>query len=71
MATKTTNKATASASTKKKASTRSKKTNGFATGDYVVYPTHGVGQITAIEEQEIVGENLNLFVVEFNKEKSS
>ena len=69
MATKTTKKTMAKVSTKKKISIKSKKTNGFEIGDYVVYPTHGVGQITAIEEQEIVGENLNLFVVEFHKEK--
>ena len=27
----------------------------FAKGDLVVYPTHGVGKITAIETQEIAG----------------
>ncbi len=27
----------------------------FATGDLVVYPTHGVGKITGIETQEIAG----------------
>ena len=42
---------------------KTKKANGFATGDFVVYPTHGVGQIVGIEEQEIVGVNLKLFVV--------
>ena len=35
----------------------------FATGDFVVYPTHGVGKITAIETQEIAGHTLNVFVV--------
>ena len=33
----------------------------FVTGDLVVYPTHGVGKITAIEEQEIAGHTLNVF----------
>ena len=35
--------------TKKKA-TKTKRTNGFAVDEFVVYPTHGVGQITGIEE---------------------
>ena len=69
MATKTTKKDMAKVSTKKKISIKSEITNGFEIGDYVVYPTHGVGQITGIEEQEIVGENLKLFIVEFHKEK--
>ncbi len=55
--------------TKKKTAKKVKRTNGFATGDYVVYPTHGVGQITGIEEQEIVGMKLKLFIVNFDKEK--
>ncbi|MFV0431291.1 MAG: CarD family transcriptional regulator [Alphaproteobacteria bacterium] len=33
-------------------------------GDYVVYPTHGVGQVKAIEEQEIAGHKLELIVIE-------
>ena len=41
----------------------------FTVNDYVVYPTHGVGRIRAIEEQEIAGLSLTLFVVEFEKEK--
>jgi len=28
---------------------------GFKTNEFVVYPAHGVGQILAIEEQEIAG----------------
>lgn len=41
----------------------------FAVDDYVVYPTHGVGKITGIEKQEISGINLELFVVEFDKDR--
>ena len=37
----------------------------FAAGDLVVYPTHGVGKITAIETQEIAGHTLSVFVVTF------
>ncbi len=42
---------------------------GFKTGEYVVYPAHGVGQITAIEEQEVAGYSLELFVINFEKDK--
>lgn len=35
----------------------------------MVYPAHGVGRITAIEEQEIAGFKLELFVVSFEKDK--
>lgn len=42
---------------------------GFKTGEAIVYPAHGVGRITAIEEQEIAGYKLELFVVSFEKDK--
>jgi CarD family transcriptional regulator len=42
---------------------------GFETDEYVVYPTHGVGRIVAIEEQEIAGCKLELFVINFEKDK--
>ncbi len=41
----------------------------FKPGEFIVYPAHGVGQVTAIEEQEIAGFKLELFVVSFAKEK--
>ncbi|MFO7769945.1 CarD family transcriptional regulator [Roseovarius gahaiensis] len=41
----------------------------FRPNDYVVYPAHGVGQIVSIEEQEIAGLSLELFVVSFEKDK--
>jgi CarD family transcriptional regulator len=41
----------------------------FSTGDYVVYPTHGVGQIKGVETREIAGEKLKLFIIDFDKEK--
>jgi CarD family transcriptional regulator len=43
--------------------------DGFQPGEHIVYPAHGVGQVTAIEEQEIAGFKLELFVVSFAKEK--
>ena len=42
---------------------------GFKTGESIVYPAHGVGQIVAIEEQEVAGHKLELFVIDFEKDK--
>jgi CarD family transcriptional regulator len=42
---------------------------GFRTNEYIVYPAHGVGQIVAIEEQEVAGHKLELFVIDFDKDK--
>ncbi|MEE2951083.1 transcriptional regulator, CarD family [Fulvimarina manganoxydans] len=42
---------------------------GFKTGESIVYPAHGVGQIVAIEEQEVAGMKLELFVIDFEKDK--
>ena len=41
----------------------------FKVGELVVYPAHGVGRITHIEEQEIAGARLELYIVDFQKEK--
>jgi CarD family transcriptional regulator len=57
---------------KKKRATRSSNPEGdlsLSTDDYVVYPNHGVGQIVAIEKQEIAGISLELFVISFEKGK--
>jgi CarD family transcriptional regulator len=42
---------------------------GFKTGESIVYPAHGVGQIVAIEEQFVAGMTLELFVIDFEKDK--
>lgn len=42
---------------------------GFKTGEYIVYPAHGVGQITAIEEQNVAGYALELLVINFEQDK--
>ena len=41
----------------------------YGRGDYVVYPTHGVGKVTGVETQEISGQKLKLFVIQFEKER--
>ena len=43
--------------------------HGFKANDFIVYPAHGVGRIIGIEEQEIAGISLELFVINFDKEK--
>ncbi len=48
--------------------TKSKKLD-FRTGEFVVYPAHGVGQIDRVEEQEIAGMALELYVITFEKDK--
>ena len=47
---------------------KSKKSE-FSPDEYVVYPAHGVGKIISIEEQEIAGISLELFVISFEKDK--
>ncbi|HEY8007873.1 MAG TPA: CarD family transcriptional regulator [Methylocella sp.] len=41
----------------------------FKPGEFVVYPAHGVGQIVVIEEQEVAGFKLELYVISFIKDK--
>ena len=48
--------------------TTSKK-NEFLPEQYVVYPSHGIGQILEIEKKEIAGQMLKMYVIEFEKEK--
>ena len=48
--------------------TKSKKPE-FHPDEFVVYPAHGVGRIVSIEEQEIAGMRLELFVISFEKDK--
>ncbi|GDX39029.1 transcriptional regulator [Methylocystaceae bacterium] len=43
--------------------------HGFKLNEFIVYPAHGVGQITGVEIQEVAGFSLELFVVSFLKDK--
>lgn len=52
------------AATKKNASR-----SPFKTGEYIVYPAHGVGRIVGLETQEVAGIKLDLYVVSFIKDK--
>jgi CarD family transcriptional regulator len=41
----------------------------FKTGDFVVYPTHGVGKVLGTETQEIAGTELALLVINFEHDR--
>lgn len=41
----------------------------FKPDDYVVYPTHGVGKVVSIEQNEIAGHSVELVVISFEHEK--
>ena len=41
----------------------------FKVGDRVVYPSHGVGEITEVESQAIAGTKLEVYVISFPHDK--
>ena len=41
----------------------------FVPGDYVVYPSHGVGKILGTEKREIENINLELLIIRFEQER--
>lgn len=41
----------------------------FKTGDYVVYPAHGVGKVEGIETQSIGGTDVSLYTISFEKDR--
>ena len=41
----------------------------FSSGEFVVYPAHGVGKIADIAKQKVAGSELELIVVNFDKDK--
>ena len=41
----------------------------FELNEYIVYPSHGVGKIVGIEKQEVAGLSLELYVIDFEREK--
>jgi CarD family transcriptional regulator len=60
---------TTTAAVKKKIPANTNRKLEFKANDHVVYPTHGVGRITRVEEQEVAGAKLELFVITFDKDK--
>jgi len=65
----TTPKSTVAPVPAKKVPANSNRKLEFKANDHVVYPTHGVGKIMRIEEQEVAGIRLELFVITFDKDK--
>ncbi len=49
--------------------TTKKEALAFKTNEFVVYPAHGVGKVARVETQEVAGAKLELFVIDFEKEK--
>lgn len=47
----------------------SPKINSFQVGDNVVYPSHGVGQITSEEIQSVAGTEVTVYAISFAKDK--
>jgi len=45
------------------------KKSEYAAGDFVVYPTHGVGKVLGVESQEISGLTLDLIIIRFDKDR--
>lgn len=45
------------------------KTPEFSVGDKVVYPSHGVGEIMAIESQAVMDMKLEVYVISFPQDK--
>ncbi len=41
----------------------------YSAGDFVVYPTHGVGKVLGVEEQQISGITLELIIIKFDKDR--
>ena len=48
---------------------RKRKAFNFSVGEHVVYPAHGVGKIVSIERQSVAGIELEVFVVNVQKDK--
>ncbi len=46
-----------------------KAAKGFRVNEFIVYPSHGVGQISEITNQQFGDTELELFVINFDKEK--
>ena len=41
----------------------------FSAGDFVVYPTHGVGKVVSISKDTVAGQELELIAVLFDKDR--
>jgi len=46
-----------------------KSETAFEEGDFVVYPTHGVGRILGTEERDVAGTTLEMLIVRFEQDR--
>ncbi len=63
--------ATKASTAKKKAGAKKKSSSksGFKVGQHIVYPAHGVGRVTGIEQEVIAGFDIEVYVVAFEQDK--
>ena len=63
--------ATKSKTAAKKAAAKKKSSSkkGFKVGQHIVYPAHGVGRVTGIEQEVIAGFDIEVYVVAFEQDK--
>ena len=45
------------------------KASNYKAGEFVVYPTHGVGKVTGVEKLEIAGQKLDLVIITFDRDR--
>jgi CarD family transcriptional regulator, regulator of rRNA transcription len=48
---------------------KAKKSLDFRPNEFVVYPSHGVGKVVSVENEEIAGFKMEMFVIAFEKDK--
>ncbi len=48
---------------------KSNKNVSFKAGEFIVYPAHGVGKVTGIEQETIAGFDIEVYVVSFQQDK--
>jgi hypothetical protein len=46
-----------------------RESHGFKIGEHVVYPAHGVGRIMSIEDHDVAGSRLQMFVIHFKTDQ--
>lgn len=54
---------------KKKTKAKAKAKRNFKVNDFIVYPAHGVGKVTGIEQEVIAGFDIEVYVVIFEQDK--
>jgi len=63
-----TKKRAASKTATKKKPAKSKKMK-FKTGDFIVYPAHGVGKVTGVEKETVIDFEIEVYVISFEQDK--